>query len=284
MLIGHKLGTRKRLAQKEIRMSRTVRDTNLETRAARLRLKPRRKPYWRVLETGLRLGFRRTTEGGGSWASRRFVGKGQYRETKIGVADDLQDADGVILLSFKEAQDAARAWWRREQRRGLGHAPDDEGLWTVAKALAACFAHREQRGSKVALKKLRRAAFQLPMAFSHRGAPLWLSEDDKTSGAGFPDGSCRQKLKVSMRLSRLKAGSMLLADRGYDGNWIRDFAAAKDAWADIPGEGRRVERFFNKIKHCRRVATRYDKLAANYTAFVQLAAIRLWLHANESTP
>jgi transposase len=38
-----------------------------------------------------------------------------------------------------------------------------------------------------------------------------------------------------------------------------------------------VERFFNKIKHCRRVATRYDKLAANYLAFVQLASIRLWL-------
>jgi transposase len=35
-----------------------------------------------------------------------------------------------------------------------------------------------------------------------------------------------------------------------------------------------VERFFNKIKHCRRVATRYDKLAANYLAFVQLASIR----------
>ena len=31
-----------------------------------------------------------------------------------------------------------------------------------------------------------------------------------------------------------------------------------------------VERFFNKIKQCRRVATRYDKLAANYLAFVQL--------------
>ena len=35
-----------------------------------------------------------------------------------------------------------------------------------------------------------------------------------------------------------------------------------------------VERFFNKIKQCRRVATRYDKLAANYLAFVQLASIR----------
>jgi transposase len=46
---------------------------------------------------------------------------------------------------------------------------------------------------------------------------------------------------------------------------------------------RRVERFFNKIKDCRRVATRYDKLAANYLAFVQLAAIRLWLRVNEST-
>ena len=44
-----------------------------------------------------------------------------------------------------------------------------------------------------------------------------------------------------------------------------------------------VERFFNKIKHCRRVATRYDKLAANYLAFVQLASIPLWLRVNEST-
>ena len=38
-----------------------------------------------------------------------------------------------------------------------------------------------------------------------------------------------------------------------------------------------VERFFNKIKQCRRVATRYEKLAANYLAFIQLASIRLWL-------
>ena len=45
-----------------------------------------------------------------------------------------------------------------------------------------------------------------------------------------------------------------------------------------------VERFFNKIKHCRRVATRYDKLAANYLAFVQLASIRLWLRVYEFTP
>jgi len=101
-------------------------------------------------------------------------------------------------------------------------------------------------------------------------------------------------------LSRLKSGSMLLADRGYDADWIREFAIKKGAWANIPPKSNRndpicfsphlyrvrnlVERFFNKIKQCRRIATPYDKLAANYLAFVQLASIRLWLRANESTP
>jgi transposase len=38
-----------------------------------------------------------------------------------------------------------------------------------------------------------------------------------------------------------------------------------------------VERLAGKLKNCRRIATRYDKLAASYLAFVQLAAIRIWL-------
>jgi transposase len=41
---------------------------------------------------------------------------------------------------------------------------------------------------------------------------------------------------------------------------------------------------FNKIKQCRRVATRYDKLAVNYLAFIKVPSIRIWLRANESTP
>ena len=101
-------------------------------------------------------------------------------------------------------------------------------------------------------------------------------------------------------LSRLKSGTMLLADRGYDADWIRAFVRQHGVWANIPPKKRNrtealcfspylyrarnlVERFFNKIKHCRRVATRYDKLAVNYLAFVQLASIRLWLRVNEST-
>src|ERR1051325_5920400 len=50
----------------------------------------------------------------------------------------------------------------------------------------------------------------------------------------------------------------------------------------VSGDCNQVEEFFNRIKQCRRVATRYDRLAANYLAFVQLASIRLWLRLNES--
>jgi transposase len=90
------------------------------------------------------------------------------------------------------------------------------------------------------------------------------------------------------------------APRGYDADWIRELARQQGAWANIPPKRNRkdpicfspylyrarnlIERFFNKIKQCRRVATRYDKLAANYLAFVKLASIRIWLRANESTP
>jgi transposase len=102
------------------------------------------------------------------------------------------------------------------------------------------------------------------------------------------------RLALSL-LSRLRSGSMLLADRGYDADWIRAFATERGSWANVPPRCNRrepicfspylyrarnlVERFFNKIKQCRRVATRYDKLAANYLAFIQLASIRLWLRA-----
>jgi transposase len=97
----------------------------------------------------------------------------------------------------------------------------------------------------------------------------------------------------------LQAKSMLLADRGDDADWIRALVNQQGAWANIPPKRNRkdpicfspypyrariVERFFNKIKQCRRVATRYDKLAANYLAFIKLASIRIWLRANESTP
>src|SRR5688500_14273753 len=99
-------------------MARTVRDTLLETRAARLRLVPRAKPYWRSIETGLHVGYRRLRQGGGTWIARRFAG-GHYSERQLGTADDFQDGDGTVVLSFGEAQNAARTWWKAEMRATL---------------------------------------------------------------------------------------------------------------------------------------------------------------------
>ncbi len=151
-LIGHALGIRETAHT----MARTVRDTNLQTGTARLRLAVRPKPYWRVIETGLHLGYRRTAKGGGSWVARRFLGEGCYSEVKVGTADDMGDADGVAIRSFRQAQDAAREWWRTELQRDAGQETTD-GPYTVAMALDAYFAERERRGSK-GLTKDRQAA------------------------------------------------------------------------------------------------------------------------------
>ena len=48
--------------------------------------------------------------------------------------------------------------------------------------------------------------------------------------------------------------------------------------------GNLIERFFNKIKQCRRVATRYDRLTANDLAFIKLASIPIRPRANEFAP
>ena len=87
------------------------------------------------------------------------------------------------------------------------------------------------------------------------------------------------------------SGAMLLADRGFDADWIRAIVSQHGAWATIPPKRNRtepicfsrhlyrarnlIEWFFNKIKQYRRVASLYDRLATNYLALIQLASIRL---------
>lgn len=90
----------------------------------------------------------------------------------------------------------------------------------------------------------------------------------------------------------LGEGDILLADKGYDSNAIRAKAAERKAWANIPPKANRkgtfvfsswvyrqrnlVERFFNRIKQFRGIATRYDKRPENYLAAVKLVAIMIW--------
>ena len=85
----------------------------------------------------------------------------------------------------------------------------------------------------------------------------------------------------------------VLADRAYDANRLHDAILNRQALPVNPPmpqrrhqhkydraiykERNRIERFFNKLKQFRRVATRYDKLLANFMGFVTLAAIHIQL-------
>ena len=85
----------------------------------------------------------------------------------------------------------------------------------------------------------------------------------------------------------------VLADKAYDSNALRAAIAAMGAIAVIPSNRtrriaiphdaviykhrNRIERCFNRLKHFRRFATRYDRRAIHFLAFIQLAATMIWL-------
>ena len=85
----------------------------------------------------------------------------------------------------------------------------------------------------------------------------------------------------------------VVGDKGYTGRPVRDHLRRHGIGAAIPQlrtertprlmdwdlyrERNVIERLVGRLKEYRRIATRYEKLAASYLAFVQLAAIRLWL-------
>src|SRR5712691_9164648 len=92
-------------------MPRKVRDASLETRTARSRLRVRHEPYFRLIEPGLHLGYRKLASGPGTWIVRCYSGAGTYSvknlksaDDKLILADDYSDTDGVTVLSFAQAQ------------------------------------------------------------------------------------------------------------------------------------------------------------------------------------
>jgi integrase len=121
---------------------RNVRDSNLETRAARARLRVRHKPFFRLIEQGLHLGYRKLASGPGTWLVRRYSGEGKYRvenlrtpDGALVLADDYADADGVRIMTFAQAQQTARG----PRRAGAG------GL-TVGDVMAAYLEHLKRDG------------------------------------------------------------------------------------------------------------------------------------------
>lgn len=89
------------------------------------------------------------------------------------------------------------------------------------------------------------------------------------------------------------APKVLLADKGYDADFIRYDMQSRGGFAMIPTKKNRlvqipvdgaiyalrniIERCFNKLKNARRLATRYDKTAHSYSGFIHIVSIRLWM-------
>jgi integrase len=113
-------------------MARTLRDTKLDTRAVRGRLKPRREPYWRSISEGLAIGYRKGTKGG-TWIARHYSAEHGRRYRSVATADDIADADGAHVLSFAQAQEAARNWFADLARHDRGEVRG--GPYTVRECL-----------------------------------------------------------------------------------------------------------------------------------------------------
>jgi transposase len=107
------------------------------------------------------------------------------------------------------------------------------------------------------------------------------------------EGQAHDGRSAADLLATVGEGQILLADRGYDSDALRAAVTSRGAWANIKPMPHRVnipvfsqwlyryrnlvERFFNKLKHFRAIATRFEKYDANYLALVKLAASRIWM-------
>jgi transposase len=107
------------------------------------------------------------------------------------------------------------------------------------------------------------------------------------------EGQAHDGRSADDMLDSVGKGQTLLADRAYDSDALRNTLAERGAKANIKPMPNRVnipkfnkklyrkrnlvERFFNKLKHFRAVATRFEKHDANYLALVKLASARIWM-------
>ena len=129
-------------------MGRRVKDYSLDSRDARRRLKARSKPYFSSIGRGLHLGYRKGKNPAGRWVMRCYSGDGDYEVKTIATADDVDDANGVDVLDYWQAQDEAREQDRQRKRVARGEAPDRKGPYTVAHAIEDYLVEYDRRGGR----------------------------------------------------------------------------------------------------------------------------------------
>jgi integrase len=151
-------------------MARRVRDRELDTREARGKLKPRGKPYWRAIDPGLHIGYRKPRNGAGKWVVRLYAGDQAYVVETIATADDFSDATfhdrdlpavqvkSTDVLSFYQAQTKARALRDGRSKSEAGIT----GPFTVSDAMDAYIEYLEKNPRTAADARSRHKLFIRP--------------------------------------------------------------------------------------------------------------------------
>jgi integrase len=133
-------------------VGRLARDPRLETREARLRLPAQHEPYWRQITTGVFIGYRKGKLGG-AWYARYLRSTGAYIKKRLGKADDRLDADGRIILDYKEAHRKALTIADASGRGSPGVDP----RYTVSEALTDYMRLYEAQAARASIYNTRNA-------------------------------------------------------------------------------------------------------------------------------
>ena len=214
-------------------MAKRVRDSALETSAARGKLKPSGKPYYKSIGEGLHLGYRKGKVEG-KWVVRRYAGHQAYITDTIGTADDIADADGTIILTFWQAQDRARE---------IGGKLVYSGPYRVQDAVTDYLAFLGERGRLIEFRIRKHILPALGDAMVDRlDAKAIRDWHNGMVRAGDPEAERKSKVSANRMLSTLKSALNLAFREGKVPNDV--------AW-------RRVTLFKNVV----RARTRYLSLA-----------------------
>lgn len=226
-------------------MARTVRDTSLDSRAARARLKHAGKPYYRSIDTKLHLGYRKG-KGGGKWVMRWYVGKQEYRVETIGTADDIIDSDGHEVLSFSQAQSKARGLFLERIRQRDGRA-DTSKPYTVGDCIEQYLAWMEAHRKSASDARYRANAIILPTLgdivcekLSSQDVRKWLEAQVKTPARMRTAPGTAQQFRLqsstaeSQRRRRATLNRTLTVLRAaLNLAWKEGHIASNSAWARV---------------------------------------------------
>ncbi len=209
-------------------MSKTVRERKLDSPAARAKLKASGKPYWRSIDPGLHLGYRKGLAGG-KWVARRYLGDERYIVLTIGTADDHSPANDGTVLDFFQAQRKARAVAAQAKA-----PPPPQGPLTVNEALDCYFERLDLEGSKSLADARGRAKLHICHKLGHKPV-AGLTRDDLSQWlrdlAGKPEDG---QDSDAVRRRRASANRVLTILRAALNQAFRDGKVASDVpWRTV---------------------------------------------------